>query len=254
MTRKCFFVQRIGSENELIELDGPTSHHIENVLRSKPGDRVELLDGQGEVRQGVIAEVQPGRVVVKITGREAFRSESPLHLSLAVAFSRSEKMDLMVRQATELGVSRFIAFRSRRSQYGLGAADAAKRKERWLKIARESICQCGRAALPEILVVPGVSELAELAREWEQAEEILKLLALERGGGETIPDLRSSHPSCRKALVVIGPEGGWDPEEADQLLVHGFHAVRLGPRIMRLETAAAALITSAQLLWGDLGE
>ena len=76
---------------------------------------------------------------------------------LAVAFSRSEKMDLIVRQATELGVSRFIAFRSRRSQYSLGAADAAKRKERWLKIARESICQCARAALPEILVVPGVS-------------------------------------------------------------------------------------------------
>lgn len=253
MTRKRFFALEIDPESELIELPGQASHHLENVLRSEPGDPVELLDGNGRAWAGVIAEVKAGRVVVRITGEEEPRTESPLDLSLAVAFSRSEKMDLILRQATELGFSRFIAFRSCRSQYGLAGAGADKRKERWLKIAREAICQCGRVRLPEIVLVSGISALLEMVSQWGKDGDVLKLLALEAGAGESLWSLRKSFPSCGKALAVVGPEGGWTPEEADQLIVHGFHAVRLGPRIMRLETAATALVASAQFLWGDLG-
>lgn len=253
MTRKRFFVEGADPGAEVIELGGDTAHHIEHVLRLKPGEVLELVDGGGLGWVGSIEEMIPGTVRVRVTGRLDTPAESSLRLSLALAFSRADRMDLVLRQATEIGVTRFVAFRSQRSQYGLADRQAEKRRDRWLKIAREAICQCGRLNVPEIVVLSGVGGLLDWIGQGMGDESPLPILALESGEGKGIVELHRAFPKRREVIAAVGPEGGWSPEESGLLIRHGFHPVRLGPRILRLETAAVILVSSVQLLWGDLG-
>ena len=164
-------------------------------------------------------------------------------------------MELVLRQATEIGVHRFVAFRAQRSQYKLSAAQAEKRKERWSKIAREAMCQCGRMRLPEITVHHDVNELIAESARWSPGGEAgLKILTWEAERHQSLKRLWQEFPDCRRTLAVVGPEGGWTQDEVDRFRAAGFHLVHLGPRTLRLETAAIAFLSSAQVLWGDLGE
>jgi 16S rRNA (uracil1498-N3)-methyltransferase len=155
-----------------------------------------------------------------------------------------------------MGVARMAVFRARRSQYGLEGKPAEKKKERWSRIAAEAICQCGRAKALEIEIFEDFDRFfTSVAGEYGDAAQSLKLFALERGPGAGLPDLRrDSGPGIRRLLVLLGPEGGWDEIESTSLIGAGFTPVSLGPRTLRLETAAVALISSIQLLWGDMGE
>jgi len=253
MTRKRFFVERAVPGEGTIDLGGDAAHHIEHVLRLRAGEELELIDGVGGGWLGAIVETGMGTVRVRITGRLGPPAESSLNLSLALAFSRADRMDLVLRQATEIGVNRFIAFRSRRSQYGLTGRPAGKRLERWQRIAREAVCQCGRLNVPEMDILSDIRELLAKIEQWERSGNLLRILAFERGDGKGIVDLHRAFPQCTEVMVAVGPEGGWSSEEAELLTRNGFHAVHLGPRILRLETAAAIVLSSVQLLWGDLG-
>jgi len=255
MTRKCFFVEHIDSDEDYVILSAQAAHHMESVLRMGAGDPVELRDGSGNAWEGVIAEKKCGAVRVRLGEKRQVENESPLDLTLALAFARSDRMELVIRQATEVGVSRFMAFRAQRSQYGLSGAQAAKREDRWAKIAREAFCQCGRMRLPEIQVLSGVTELISnvMTPQEQESAHGLRIVAWEEERRQSLLDLWRSFPERREVLVVVGPEGGWAPVEAEQLKEAGFHSVHLGIRTLRFETAALALVTSAQLLWGDLG-
>lgn len=253
MTRKRFFVESAVPGEGTIDLGGDAAHHIEHVLRLRAGEEVELIDGVGGGWLGAIVETGTGTVRVRITGRLDAPAESSLNLSLALAFSRADRMDLVLRQATEIGVNRFIAFRSRRSQYGLTGRPAGKRLERWQRIAREAVCQCGRLNVPEMVILSDIREVLAKLDQWERSGNLLRILAFERGNGKGIVDLHRAFPRCTEVMVAVGPEGGWSSEEAELLTRNGFHAVHLGPRILRLETAAAIVLSSVQLLWGDLG-
>lgn len=254
MTRKCFFIDEIDSNADIATLRGQTAHHVDKVLRLKAGDSVELRDGLGNGWLGVIARVEGGAVHVQLVERQAVRTESPLELTLGLGLGRADRMDLAVRQATELGAQRFVAFRAARSQYGLPGVQADKRRERWMRIAREAMCQCERMKVPEILVFSDISELVASISAWEEEKPgLLKLLAWEGEQEETLWSIRGRFPSCEGILAVIGPEGGWVQEEVDQFMDWSFHPVRLGPRTLRLETAAVSFLASAQLLWGDFG-
>ena len=159
-----------------------------------------------------------------------------------------------MRQATEMGVSRLALFRAARSQYGLSGKPAEKKKERWSKIASEAVCQCGRTLPPEIIVFEDLVDFLT-SLEDDPTGFDLKIFALEREPGAGPGSLagRTARSALRRIAAALGPEGGWDKSERSALIAAGFEPVSLGPRTLRMETAAVALIASIQMLWGDMG-
>jgi 16S rRNA (uracil1498-N3)-methyltransferase len=226
------------------------------VLRARVGESVELLDGKGSAWACRITGVSRGIVSVCLLGRvDRSAFEPPVRITLGIGTARQDTMDLVVRQAAEMGVARLAVFRALRSQYGLRGKPAEKKRERWSRIAGEAICQCGRARALEIEIFEDLDGfLASVEAERAEQGQGLNIFALERGPGEGLADLRQrSGADIQRVLAVIGPEGGWDNGESSSLIGAGFRPVSLGPRTLRLETAAVALVCSIQLLWGDMG-
>ena len=255
MTRKCFLIEHYEPGAEVIRVADDVAHHIRKVLRLRPGDSIELRDGQGNGWNAIIREIQRKAVLVTLVGKQTVQKESPLRLTLALALSRSDRMELVLRQATEMGVHRFVAFRAERSDYSLPGSQIDKRKERWRKIACEALCQCGRTRLPEILILPDTTDLiAGISALVNEGERGLKILAKEQAERQGLLSLFRAHSRCREIMMVIGPEGGWSEREGDQFVAAEFYPVHLGPRTLRLETAAVAVLAAVQLLWGDLGD
>jgi len=255
MTRRCFFVQEVASDTRIFDLPPPLSRQLEGVLRARVGESIELLDGQGSAWACVITGIRRGSVSVSLIGKlERPTCESPLAIVLGIGIVRSDTMDLVVRQAAEMGVFRLAFFRALRSQYGLRGKPAEKKKERWSKIANEAICQCGRTKRLEIEIFEDLGHfLTSFEGDERAAEHTLKIFALEHESGEGLKNLRSqAGPDIHRVLAALGPEGGWDKVETSALIGAGFKPVSLGPRTLRLETAAVALISSIQLLWGDM--
>jgi len=278
MTRRCFFVPEMASDTKTFDLPPRLSRQLEDVMRAKVGESIELLDGWGSAWECLIVGIRRGIVSVSLTGKlDRPVSESPLSVTLGIGIARSDTMDLVVRQATEMGVLRLAVFRAARSQYGLSGKPAEKRKERWSKIAMEAVCQCGRTRAPKIEIFGGLDRFlisldgvskAEAARrpgpahggidrndcsQEGETEHILKIFALEDECGNALRNLRSeTGPDIRHVLALVGPEGGWDKSESSALIAAGFRPVSLGPRTLRLETAAVALVCSLQVLWGDM--
>jgi len=255
MAPRCFFVEHVDPNEEFLRLTKDAAYHAEAVLRLREGDSVEIRDGIGGAWEGSITRIKGRELHVKL-GAECYPgNESHLKITLALAFSRMDRMELVLRQVTEIGVYRFVSFRAQRSQYDLSGSQLSKRRERWSRIAREALCQCGRVRLPEIVFIPGVHDLIAMASSWENEHSpTLKILAYEDEKTQSLFSLWRFSPIYRQVIGIVGPEGGWDQGEVDLLLDAGFHPVHLGPRTLRLETAATALAASVQLLWGDLGE
>lgn len=256
MTRNCFFVPEVVAGTGSFDLPPRLSRQLESVLRAKEGESIELLDGHGSAWQCLITGVRRGSVSVCVVGRlDRPGRESALTLTLGAGFARPDTMDLIVRQATEMGISKLALFRAARSQYGLSGGPAEKKKERWTRIASEAVCQCGRTITPEIVIF---DDLAHFLSSFEDdpAGCDLKVFALEREPGAGMKSLadRTARPPIYRIAAALGPEGGWDKSESSALIGAGFEPVSLGPRTLRMETAAVALISSIQLLWGDMGE
>ncbi len=252
MTRHCFFVEQIDPDRQLVVITGAAAHHMQDVLRLPSGAEVELCDGRGNGWMGAVVKNEKGAVHIRLHNSIALCNESSLDLILAMALARSDRMELVLRQATELGAARFVAYPSSRSQYRLSAAQMDKRRERWLKIAREAMCQCGRGKLPEIHIAADFWDFLRWAEANVGQEQALRLAAMEDERRTSLGDIWRAFPACRQLLAVVGPEGGWSEEEWSAFSRAGFHQVHLGPRILRLETAAIALVTLAQHLWGDM--
>ena len=194
MTRTCFFVPEIVQDTgEIFDLPPQLSRQLESVLRARTGGSIELLDAKGSAWSCLITGVRGGTVSVRLIGKlDRTLYESPLRITLGLGMARSDTMDLVVRQAVEMGVRRLAVFRARRSQYGLSGEQAAKKKERWLKIAAEAICQCGRAKVPEIEIFEDLDLfLASVESKDGDAGRNLKVFALERESGTGLAESRA---------------------------------------------------------------
>lgn len=225
-----------------VTLAGSSASHVTRVLRLRSGDKVILFDGHGGEWRAELADAGKGQVVVHLLEHLACDRESPLRWELVQGISRGERMDYTLQKAVELGVAAIHPVEMQRTVVKLDAARAEKRIEHWNGVCRSAAEQSGRTAMP---VVHPVCRLHEfLAREIPGT-----MLMLDPESAVSVSSLPAARPAS--ALLVAGPEGGFDDHERKLLLENGATALRLGPRILRTETAA--LVAAALLLarWGD---
>ncbi len=245
MSRRTFYAKDISKVGTNVRLSEEVSHHISRVLRLKKGDLIELLNGNGNCFQAKITGFHRGFVDVKVTAQVFKNTESPLDIICALALAKSDKLDLAIRQATELGVKKIVLFPSLRSNYRLKEEDIDRKLKRWSKIVTEAMCQSGRTFHPEIIYHKDKNFL--------NINGDIKIVAYEKGRNGLLELASFQHKkNIKKTILAIGPEGGWDSKEISEFLEYGFTAVRLGPRTMRYETAVVSLITLCQFLWGDM--
>jgi 16S rRNA (uracil1498-N3)-methyltransferase len=226
-----------------VTLEGGAARHVTRVLRLRVGEALTLFNGSGGEYAASIEQSQGGRVAVAIGEQRAIERESPLALTLAQGVSRGERMDLVVQKATELGVSGLVPVLSERSVVRLTAQQADRRLNHWRAIAVAACEQSGRNRLPAIAApVP----LRDFLR--SGTDGVTRLL-LSPGAGATLADVPRP---VTAVTVLIGPEGGLAPPEQEAAIAAGFKPVRLGPRVLRTETAAIAALTLLQREFGDL--
>ena len=220
-----------------IELPEAAAHHAVRVLRLRAGDRVVLFDGCGGEYEARLALPGRGRVLAQTEEHRALERESPLAVTLVQAVSSGEKMDYTVQKAVELGVAALHPVLSARSVVRLDGERGAKKLAHWRRIAIAACEQCGRNRIPTI------AEPVALAR--YRAPEGARILLSPAGTGSLAALARSP------VVLAAGPEGGFDDGEERLLERAGFAAVRLGPRVLRTETAALAALAALNALAGD---
>jgi 16S rRNA (uracil1498-N3)-methyltransferase len=224
-------------------LEGNAASHVTRVLRLRVGEALTLFNGSGGEYAARIEQVQGGRVAVTIGEPRAIERESPLALTLAQGVSRGERMDLVVQKATELGVSGIVPVLSERSVVRLTAQQSERRLNHWRAIAVAACEQSGRNRLPAIASPVPLKDFLRT-----NTDGSMRLL-LSPAATATLADL----PRLVSAVtVLIGPEGGLAQAEQDASVAAGFKPVRLGPRVLRTETAAIAALTLLQREFGDL--
>jgi 16S rRNA (uracil1498-N3)-methyltransferase len=225
-----------------VDLPPAVAHHAERVLRLSPGDVLTLFNGQGgEFPARVIALGKLPKA--ELGAHEPGERESLLSITLVQSLASGDKMDWVLQKAVELGASRIVPVASQRSVVRLSGERAEKRVEHWRQIAASACEQCGRNRLPE------VAELKNLLAHMAQTPEPDTLRLILAPGAETrLSDL----PRPGAVELLVGPEGGFTEDEVLAAQVAGYRAIRLGPRILRTETAGLAALTALQLLWGDL--
>ncbi|MDH5833109.1 16S rRNA (uracil(1498)-N(3))-methyltransferase [Luteimonas kalidii] len=222
--------------------------HLVRVLRLREGDACVLFNGDGHDYHARIVTADKRRTVVEVTGAEAVDNESPLRVTLVQGIARGEKMDLILQKATELGVARFVPVDAERTEVRLDGPRLARRIEHWRGVVVAACEQCGRARVPALEAPLPIAVIAEAA-----AHARLRL-TLDPQGPHMLPDLAGRMPDDGGGEIVlaIGPEGGWAPRDREHLRAAGFEGLRLGPRILRTETAGLAAIAALQALYGDL--
>lgn len=231
------------SPGALIDLPDQAAHHAVRVLRLGPGDRVRLFSGEGGEWQAEIVSVRKSAVAVRVGSLSHRDVEAALRVVLAQGISSRERMEFTLQKAVELGVAEIFPLETRRSVVRLDAQRAGRRVEHWQNLVCAACEQCGRNRIPP---VHPVLDFADWLGTLGPDGSPLRLL-LSPGARLSLRDL--SAPSS--VLLLVGPEGGLTPEEEQLAGTCGFRAVRLGPRILRTETAALAAVSAMHALWGD---
>ncbi len=221
-----------------------SAHHAREVLRLRSGAAVRVFDGDGREYEATLDRVSRQGVELRLGSAVVPRSESPLRLVLALSPLKGDRMELVIQKATELGVSEVWPVVTARTDAAARPALHGSRSERWEKVASGAAEQCGRAVVPR--VAPTLTLDGLLAEPFEGE----RLVLLETPGQRPLAAIPKP---ARAVLVLVGPAGGWEPAEVGRLESAGFHAVGLGPRVLRSETAAVAAVVMAQALWGGLG-
>ncbi len=233
---------------EVIELPAEASAHLAKVLRVRSGDEVILFNGDGREFIGSVESVRGSRVRAAVGEGGQIDRESPLEVTLVQCVPRGDRMDFIVQKATELGVRRIVPVLSQRSVVRLDAAQAESKRAHWRAVAVNACEQCGRNRLPTVEVPrPLINYLGCSAGARAPPASTPRLLL--------DPDQGSSGPAQIDGAAVeiaIGPEGGFTDQEFEAFRVSGFGIVKLGPRILRTETAAIAAIAWLQSRFGDL--
>jgi 16S rRNA (uracil1498-N3)-methyltransferase len=228
-----------------VDLAPAVAKHACRVLRLRIGDDLVLFDGRGGEYAARIAVLGRERVSVDVLGWHDTECEAPINVKLVQALQAGEKMDMTVQKAVELGVASIVPVISQRSVVRLDGERALRRVEHWRGVAIAACEQCGRNRVPEVVAL-------EVLDQWlvkSAGKGVLRLM-LAPGSVQTLDSVAPPAPGGQLELL-IGAEGGLAAEEMERASVAGFISVRLGPRILRTETAGLAALAAIQCLWGD---
>jgi len=246
---RYFFIEQPATDGATALITGPDARHIKTVLRLKPGDTIGLFDGKGFEYQARIEAVSSRSVKVTVLNSFPSTAESPVEIIVAQAFLKERKMDGLVRQLTELGITRWIPFFAQRSVPRPNKKVLSARSERWQKIAKEALKQCKRGRVPEIGEPASFEAVLDQSRTcdlkiafWENESTPLKALP------------PKSEEKINTIFVMLGPEGGFTVREIETARERGFITAALGPRILKAETATVAACVLLQYLYGDMGK
>lgn len=237
-----FYIDHPLETGQLLELEGGPANHIAKVLRLRAGASLILFTGHGGEYQATIRNVDRRTVHIEVGAHNPVERESPLHTTLVQAVSTGERMDYAVQKAVELGVSRIVPVIAERSA-NLSGDREKKRQAHWQRVAEAACEQCGRNTIPR------VESVWPLAQWLDQEHTGLRLL-MDPRATMGIGGLEKNG----RVQILVGPEGGFAEGEIAQALDSGFQTIRFGPRVLRTETAAAAMLAGVQLAWGDLSD
>ena len=209
-----------------LSLPTAEAHHVRDVLRLTVGEPLELFDAAGGTAAGRVAAVSPAGVDVDVS-TVAPADRPAVALTVAAAVPKGDRADWMVEKLGELGVARFVPLAAARSVVLPGGRNKI---ERWARIAVESAKQCRR---PGVMAVEAVTPLAEVLR--GEPGWVLST------GADTVPAARLAPSAGTTLTVLVGPEGGWTPDELAACRSAGWTAAGLGSTVLRVETAAVAV-------------
>ncbi len=238
---RCFITEDL-QLGQSLKLDKANSHYLHTVLRLKVGDKLSLFNGQGGEYHSEIIASHKHSVEIQTHDYLPENHQSPLNLTLVQGIARSEHMSYALQKAVELGVTQIVPVWTARSQ-GMKGARLEKQSLRWQQITQQAAAQSGRNLLPYI----------------SPAITLQDYLAAPRDGVGICPDpyakqagLPDFSPKPSDLSVIVGAEGGFSDEERGDIISAGFELVRLGPRVLRTETATLSILALCQAQWGDL--
>jgi len=244
---RCYIDSPLKTGEQAI-LPEDVARHVRTVLRKGAGDQIILFNGSGIECLARIDQLDKKLIQATIESSSAPNVESSLQLHLAQGIAKGERMDWIIQKATELGVRTITPLFTERTVVKLSGARADKRREHWRQVAISAAEQCGRVVLPVIEQptalgnwIKGFSERSGGGHQGiilhPKAEQSLRTLPLQ---------------AERPLVLLIGPEGGLSPAERDLASAHQFHMARMGPRVLRTETATLTALSLLQGQFGDL--
>ncbi len=227
-----------------VTLERAASQHLLTVLRLKPGAALVLFDGSGCEFEARLDADDNRRARILVTAECSRHSESPLRISLAQGISRGERMDYTLQKAVELGITEIVPVVTERSVVRLNAEHAQRKREHWQRLVISACEQSGRVRIPPVHVPLSYTDFLR------QPTDAAHKLLLDPEGSLTLNMLE--RPANALIHLLVGPEGGLSKAEKARALATGYAGVRLGPRILRTETAALVALSLLQGSWGDL--
>jgi 16S rRNA (uracil1498-N3)-methyltransferase len=226
----------------VIELNDGIAKYVRDVLRLTVGHSIIVFNGDGNDYPGELIDVQKKTVRVQLQQAQTSDTESALQLHLLQPLCAGDKFDLCLQKATELGVTQITPFISSRVNVNLPANRLEKKMAHWQGVIQSACEQSGRAKLPQLnQPIPFQQALLNCPT------DSLKLIASPTANRAHSPTQPVPSISC-----LIGPEGGFSPDEVTLAEQHGFQSIKMGPRILRLETAVISLLSLLQAQHGDL--
>ncbi|WP_295798684.1 16S rRNA (uracil(1498)-N(3))-methyltransferase [uncultured Microbulbifer sp.] len=240
---RIFSAEPLADKTE-VQLDEAASRHLVKVLRLGPGRPLVLFDGEGGEYAAELLEAGK-KARVKVGDYSEGDRQSPLAITLAIGISRGDRFDWVIQKATELGVRDIRPLFSERCEVKLSGDRLQKKLGQWQQIAISACEQCARNRVPQILSPMKLPQFLDAA-----GEDSLNLV-LHHRTEETLAGLEQQFGRPQSVQLLVGPEGGLSAEEIELALKRGFYPMRLGPRVLRTETAPVAALSVLQFQWGD---
>ena len=247
-----YFVDKADWKGDTVVIREDDAHHIQRVMRMNENDKIICNHEEGYAAICQIIKLNKSTVEAKIVEKLAENMELPVAITIAQGLPKGDKFDFVLQKGTELGANAFIPFQADRSVVQWDQKKYDKKKKRFTKIIKEASEQSHRNMQPQIHPVMSLKELITESKQYD-----VKVFPYEEEAkgpdfkplAKVLNDLKPG----KRMLVCIGPEGGFSDKEVNILKGNGFHSFRIGPRILRTETAALYVLSSISYHFEELG-
>ncbi len=236
---RIYLDQSLDSGNT-VQLSTEAHRHVINVLRLREEDKLIIFNAQGREFNAFISKIDKKYTSITIEQPQENNTTSPLDIELGLSLIKSDKLDFAIQKSVELGVTSITPLSADRSTIKLDSKRELKRLAHWQGVIQSACEQSGRNFLPELNALQNISS-------WLESSNTPGII-FEPRASISLTELSPG----KKIRIIIGPEGGFSKNELKEITQHQFKQVKLGPRILRAETAAITAIAALQLLWGDL--